>query len=172
MVPESRKGSIRESDSNDNDAYCEGGKPSKATEEFIMLLEIRLKHDFTSQTQLLWPTIKSDVWKTEILDKTYEVAMSVIPDKIVPREYLQMIREFMVYHLSIHWKQEGSKKESILPEPFLQMIMFDLNQCSMLMKKSAGAILGVFISFRASMHSLNSCYITDKTNTVDFCRKV
>lgn len=123
--------------------YCSGGKPSKAAEEFIMLLEIRLKHDFSSQTQLLWPTIETDVWKTEILDQTWDIAMAIVPSEIVPMEYLQMIREFMVYHLSLYWKQKGSKKEAELPEKFLRTIQHDLKQCMVLATSSSKEFYGV-----------------------------
>lgn len=74
--------------------------PADGITELIQLLSIRLNHDFTAETQLLWPTVPEHIWRTEMLDLVYDIAMTVVPANIVPPLYLMMMREFMVHHLS------------------------------------------------------------------------
>jgi len=71
---------------------------------------VRMDHDFTSELQVLWPDDDQDVWKTEILDSAFDIMMASCPDRIVPSLYLQMIREYFVYHLNEVWKREKTFK--------------------------------------------------------------
>jgi hypothetical protein len=82
--------------------------PDAELKEFITLLTVRLNHDFGAPNQLLWPGRTEDIHKTTLLDLTWDIAMDLIPPEIVPPEFLSIMREFFVYHMSIYWKKENS----------------------------------------------------------------
>lgn len=65
-------------------------------DELALLLRLRVTNDFEDQYQFLLPLDKKHVWRTELIDVTFEVVTSLV-SKLVPGEFLGSIREFFIY---------------------------------------------------------------------------
>lgn len=98
------------------------------------LTYLRYSHDFSNPVQTLWPERQQDIWKTEVLDMVYHIAIISIPVDIVPTIYLQILREFTMFHLDAAWK--ASKDNGTITELDVGRVVDHLSTCSNLALKN------------------------------------
>lgn len=77
---------------------------------------------------MLWPDRQEDIWKTEILDIIFHIVISSIPEELVPRIYLQTLREFAMYHLDQAWKI--TKSSLILDDKEIANVLELISTCA------------------------------------------
>ncbi|CAL8122100.1 unnamed protein product [Orchesella dallaii] len=65
-------------------------------EELANLLRWRITHNFQNPYQYLLPKNKSQTWRTELIDVTFEIASTVL-GRVVNTQLLLIVREFYIY---------------------------------------------------------------------------
>jgi len=99
--------------------------PNKEIEQYALLLATRFNHDFEGEEQILWPARKGDIWKAELVDAVFHIAMNLLTQSFVPRRFLLLVREIAMYEFSNHWK----RVKSHLPNFKQRLVMLDLARC-------------------------------------------
>lgn len=89
-------------------------------DELALLFRLRVTNNFEDTYQFLLPLDKKHVWRTELIDATFEVADALVGN-LVPGEFLGAVREFFVYlseknswSLGLGWPEEKPNKEVLI----------------------------------------------------------